>query len=278
MQKVTIGDVQVTPLLDTPVLMNPVFLFKPEQAEQFVREWGDRADSRGLYPMSITCYLVRSGGKNILIDTGIGPRPRANFPQGRLPEALKDAGVDPAEIDIVVATHLHIDHVGWNTFEDEQGKTQVFFPKARFVVQQTEWDHWMQPQFLEAPQQAHLRECVLPLQETGQVELVTGEQPLDEHITFIPAPGHTPGHVAIGLYSQGERAVVVGDASHHPVQLDHPDWSPNADSDPVLAGKTRDRLFDDAAADGRTWLAGHWEYPGMGRIVRLNGRRVFQAL
>jgi hypothetical protein len=83
---------------------------------------------------------------------------------------------------------------------------------------------------------------------------------------------------AIGIASQGERAVIIGDASHHPVQLEHPDWSPAFDTDPVLSAQSRDRLFDDCVADGRTWIAGHWQHPGFGRIVGLEGKRVFQAL
>jgi glyoxylase-like metal-dependent hydrolase (beta-lactamase superfamily II) len=84
--------------------------------------------------------------------------------------------------------------------------------------------------------------------------------------------------IAIGIVSQGERAVVVGDASHHPVQLIHPDWSPAFDYDPVQSAKSRDRLFDWAIEEQRTWLAGHWDHPGLGRLVRLEGKRTFQAL
>lgn len=278
MLKTTVGAVEITPIVDTPVLMRPQFLFGADRAVQFDAEYGERADERGFYPMSITCYLVRSAGKTILVDTGIGPRRRPNFPPGRLPEALRDAGLEPGDVDVVVNTHLHLDHVGWNTYDDESGVAKVYFPRATWVIQQTEWDHWMRPEYLESEAQPHLAQCVAPIRDSGQVRLVSGEEPLDEHITFIPAPGHTPGHVAIGIASQGERAVIIGDASHHPAQLDHLDWSPGADTDPSLAAKTRDRLFDEAAADGRLWIAGHWEYPGLGRIVRLDGKRVFRAL
>ncbi|MCK9519257.1 MAG: MBL fold metallo-hydrolase [Dehalococcoidia bacterium] len=275
MHRITIGNVEVTALLDTNLLMNPRH-FMPAHADEFVKQYGDQADARGLYPMSITCYLLRSAGKTLLVDTGLGPRSRPGFPKGQLPDALKAANVDPGEIDLIVNTHLHIDHVGWNTVEDEGGKTQVFFPKATWIIQQNEWEYWMQPEFLEAPGNDHLRECVAPIE--GHAKLVSAESALDEHLTFIPTPGHTPGHVAIGIASQGERAVIVGDASHHPVQLEHPDWSPAFDVDPVLSAESRDRLFDEAAADGRTWIAGHWQHPGFGRIVRLEGKRVFQAL
>jgi len=275
MHRITIGNVEVTALLDAHVLMNPTQLM-PDRAEEFNREYGHLANEQGLYPMSITCYLVRSAGKNILIDTGLGGRKRPGFPRANLPESLKNANIDPAEIDIIVNTHLHVDHVGWNTVEDEDGKTRVFFPNAKWIIQKDEWEFWMTPEHMDNPAYPHLRECVAPIE--SHVELVTKEQAVDEHLTFIPAPGHTPGHVAIGIASNGERAVIVGDASHHPVQLDHPDWSPVFDWDKELAARSRDQLFEMAANDGRTWLAGHWEHPGIGRIVRLEGKRVFQAL
>jgi len=274
---VTIGNVQVTPLLDTPVLMNPQH-FMPQHADRFLSDYGHMADSRGLFNMSITTFLVRSAGKTILIDTGLGNRRRPNFPLGRLDERMAEAGVKPEEIDLVVHTHLHIDHVGWNTVDDAAGNRRIFFPNAQFCIQQPEWDYWMQPERLADPANAHLVECVEPLKDTGRIRFFGGEGALDDNLTFIPTPGHTPGHVAVGIVSAGEKAVIIGDASHHPVQLDHPDWSPAFDTDPVQSAKTRDRLFEDAAADGRIWIAGHWEYPGIGQIVRIGGKRVFRAL
>jgi glyoxylase-like metal-dependent hydrolase (beta-lactamase superfamily II) len=213
------------------------------------------------------------------VDSGLGNRPRPNFPRGRLDEALADAGVAPGEIDAVLNTHLHIDHVGWNTIDLPDGRREVFFPNARFAIQQKEWDFWMTPEQMQQPGNAHLVECVEPLRDSGRIDFFTERgTAFDENLTFVASPGHTPGHVAIGIYSAGERAIIIGDASHHPVQLDHPDWSPAFDTDPVQSARTRDRLFDEAAADGRLWLAGHWPHPGIGRIVRLDGKRVFQAL
>ncbi len=277
MEKVKIGNVEITPLLDTGLLMDPKF-FLPQHADQMLKQYADHVDERGLMRMSITCYLVRSGGRTMLVDTGLGNRRRENFPVGHLDDALKGAGVAPEDIDVVLNTHLHIDHVGWNTVEDAAGKPKVFFPRAEFWVQQTEWDFWMTPAQMAEPGNAHLGQCVAPLKEAGKLKLVSAETAIAEGVTFVPAPGHTPGHVAIGLYSNGQRGVIVGDASHHPAQLDHPDWSPAFDTDPVQSSKTRDKMFDEAAADGRTWLAGHWPQPGGGRIVRLQGKRVFKAL
>jgi len=277
MKTVTVGNVEITALLDSNLLMNPRMFF-PEHAEQVIEEYADSLDERQLLGVSITCYLLRSAGKNVLIDTGLGSRRRPRFPVGHLDESLAAAGVGPEEIDVIVHTHLHIDHVGWNTVEENGSGPRVFFPKATYLIQQAEWDYWMTPEQLEEPGNSHLVECVQPLEGTGRIQLLNVEQPIDENLTFIPTPGHTPGHVSIGIYSAGERAVVIGDVSHHPMQLDHPDWSPGVDTDPRQSAKSRDGLFQAAANDGRTWIAGHWPYPGFGRIKRLDGRRVFQAL
>ncbi len=277
MHKATVGNVEVTALLDAHLVMDPR-QFLPAHAEAFVAEYGHLADARGLLPMAVTCYLLRSGGKNILVDTGLGPRKRPGFPGGNLDVAFRDAGLSPADIDVVVHTHLHIDHVGWNTFDHEDGTREVFFPNARFFIQQVEWDYWMTPKQIGHPANAHLAECVEPLRNSGRITFVDGEQAIDENLTCVSTPGHTPGHVAIGIASAGERAVIVGDASHHPAQLLHPDWSPPFDIDPVQSAKSRDHLFDMAIDEQRLWIAGHWEHPGLGRLVRLDGKRVFQAL
>ena len=277
MHKATVGNVEVTALLDAHLVMDPR-QFLPAHAEAFVAEYGHLADARGLLPMAVTCYLLRSGGKNILVDTGLGPRKRPGFPGGNLDVAFRDAGLSPADIDVVVHTHLHIDHVGWNTFDHEDGTREVFFPNARFFIQQVEWDYWMTPKQIGHPANAHLAECVEPLRNSGRITFVDGEQAIDENLTCVSTPGHTPGHVAIGIASAGERAVIVGDASHHPAQLLHPDWSPPFDIDPVQSAKSRDQLFDMAIDEQRLWIAGHWEHPGLGRLVRLDGKRVFQAL
>lgn len=277
MNEIKIGDVSVLPIHDTPLILNPDFFF-PGVADEMRREFADLTDERGFLQVSITTFLVRSEGKTILIDSGLGGRRRPTFPRGHLPEFMAQAGVSPADIDLVVHTHLHVDHVGWNTVENEDGAPEIFFPRAEFIAQRTEWDYWMTPEKLAEESNAHLRECVVPVEKAGRVRIVDHEEALDTNLTFIPTPGHTPGHVAIGIYSQGERGVIIGDASHHPLQLVHPEWSPIADVDPELSARTRDELFDAAAEDGRLWLAGHWPYPGSGRIVRLRGKRVFRAL
>ena len=214
----------------------------------------------------------------MLVDTGLGPRRRPGFPPGKLDAALKAAGVKPGDISQVIHTHLHIDHTGWNTIEGKNGKPEFFFTKAKHLIQQVEWDYWMQPKFVDDPAHPHLADTVAPLTNSGRITFVHGEQAIDENLVFVSSPGHTPGHVCVGIQSAGEKGIIIGDASHHPAQLDHPDWSPGFDADPTVSAKTRDRLFEDAIKGKTRWLAGHWPYPGIGQIRRVKGKRVFRAL
>jgi glyoxylase-like metal-dependent hydrolase (beta-lactamase superfamily II) len=144
-------------------------------------------------------------------------------------------------------------------------------------VQQQEWDFWMTPESLGRAGSEHLVDCVEPLRNSDRLVMVGSEQVITRDLTCVPAHGHTPGHVAIGIASAGERGIIIGDASHHPVQLDHPDWSPVFDTDPDMGAKTREALMERAIDEQLTWMAGHWS-DGIGRVVRLDGKRVFQAL
>jgi glyoxylase-like metal-dependent hydrolase (beta-lactamase superfamily II) len=277
MQVVTIGSVQITALLDAPFLQNPKVL-APEHADELAAEYRDALDQRGLFTGAVTCYLIRSAGRLILVDTGIGPRKRTGFPAGHLDDALREAGISPDEIDVVVHTHLHGDHVGWNTYDTEDGRIEVFFPKARFVIQQAEWDYWMTPEMLAEPRSAALRECIEPLRNSGRIQFTRGEETFGEHLVFISAPGHTPGHVAVGIADASERGIIIGDASHHPFHVAHPDWVTPLDWDARQAAASRDRIFNLAADERRLVLGGHWHHPGWGYIVRLDGKRMFRAL
>ncbi len=277
MHTISIGSVEITALLDAPFLQNPKVL-APEHSDELAAEFAETLNERGLATGAVTCYLIRSGSELVLVDTGIGPRRRPGFPAGHLDEAIAAAGLSPADITTVVHTHLHADHVGWNTFDNQDGKPEIFFPNATFVVQQGEWDYWMSPEMLAHERNQPLRECVEPLRDSGRLKLVEGEATYGEHLVFISAPGHTPAHVAVGIADGGERGMIIGDASHHPVHVGHPDWATPLDWDSAMAATSRDRLFNRAADENSLVLAGHWSHPGWGHIVRLEGKRLFRAL
>lgn len=223
-------------------------------------------------------YLIRSDGKTILVDTGLGPRPAETpeVPWGELMRDFQANGVRPEEIDLVVMTHLHRDHVGWNLLLQD-GKYVPTFPNARYWVSTKDWDACHRPD-LQPERFPNAPSCVWPLAELGLVEFMDGECSITSGLSAVPTPGHTPGHMSILVTSQGERALVLGDAAHNPVQLHETDWVSRADMDPEVTRQTRRTLMERLEREAIVVAAGHFEAPGFGKIVRLQGRRVWQVL
>ena len=168
---------------------------------------------------------MRSQGKTILVDTGIGDKDRAYFPKGRLPEAMREYGVTPGDIDIVLATHIHIDHVGWHT--RIEGETCVpMFPSSKYVFNREEWDFFTSDEEAAKDDRQYVRDCVLPLRDVANIDLVEGEHALTDEIHLLPTPGHTPAHVSVAIASGGETGIIIGDFCHHPAQAVRTEWSP----------------------------------------------------
>ncbi|TMQ28412.1 MAG: MBL fold metallo-hydrolase [Candidatus Rokuibacteriota bacterium] len=223
-------------------------------------------------------YVIRADGRTILVDTGLGPRP-ADTPDAPWGELLRDftaRGVRPEDVDMVVMTHLHRDHVGWNLTADGPRWVPTF-PNARYWVSRGDWEACHRPD-LQPQRYPNAPTCVWPLADLGLVEFMDGEHSLTRGLTTVPTPGHTPGHMSILVTSGGEQALVLGDAAHSPVQLEQPDWVSRADMDPDLTRRTRRALLDRLEREKITVAAGHFPAPGFGRIVRLQGRRYWQGL
>ena len=270
---IKIGNVEITAVQDAAPKAPLRALFPDRTAEDWEphKEWNS-ADGQTC-DMSITQFVVRSGGKTILIDSGIGDKERPFFPKGRLPEALAEIGVRPEDIDIVACSHMHIDHVGWHTTKVGD-KFVPTFPKSKLVFVKDEWDYFTGPDGREQP---HIVDCVLPLKDVADIELVGGEHKLTDDITLVPAPGHTPAHSAFAIVSAGEAGVIWGDLCHHPAQVTEL-WSPVFDLNPVLSRESRDKLLQRIEDENMTVLAGHFPHPGFGRIERVAGKRYFRAL
>jgi glyoxylase-like metal-dependent hydrolase (beta-lactamase superfamily II) len=242
----------VTPLLDTDGSF-------ANFAESF--PGADESTVRGRYPelfagsrwvLPFRAFLVATPDATVLVDAGVGAP--SNFlpdAQGLLPEQL-----DREAVDIVVLTHLHVDHVGWTV--DDAGRP--FFPRARFVVCERDWS-WAEPREVFPVKLAPLRDAgVLELVEASATEVVPG-------VSVFPTPGHTPGHMSV----RTDGTVILGDVAVHPAQVEDPDLAYVFDEDSAHAGRTRRALLAELADSGVTVAAGHFPGSGLGTVERAGG-------
>lgn len=210
------------------------------------------------------CFLVRSGGVTILVDTGVGPPGLWEWTaerEGELPEALDELGVGRSEIDVVFLTHLHIDHVGWST----DLEANAFFPRARYIV------HRDALTFASAQDgRPHVRRCILALAD--RFETVDGDTEIAPGVTAFEAPGHYPGHMALRLDSEDEGAVLIADIAVHPALLDEPDWVYVSDADSPLCADTRRAILPQLVDRDVLVACGHYPGSGIGRIATREGR------
>jgi glyoxylase-like metal-dependent hydrolase (beta-lactamase superfamily II) len=287
--RITVGDVEVSHLYDLvadfPLTLDQLYPTVPVEAwEPYRREYPSLFGPGNAWRYHAGCYLLRSRGRTLLVDTGVGPSGlgMATWLQtgGQLPERLRSVGVSPEEVETVVFTHLHPDHIGWN-LQQAGGQYRPTFPRARYLAHRADWDTFRRPdvrQALEGIVGAFVEQTLTPLESLGVLDLVDGERSLTEEVTALHTPGHTPGSMSLLIASGGERAIIVGDALAHPAQVEHPDWGFAFDFDGETAQRTRNQLLDRIEAEGLTLSACHFPEPGFGRVVRLEGRRSWQAL
>ena len=270
-----IGQVKVTRVVEMalPVPAGAEF-FMPQATPEALRK------SPWLYPnfvsedevmqMSIHALLVEAPGLRLVVDTCVGnDKPRGLLRGKALSTGflkdLEDLGWTRDSVDAVVCTHLHVDHVGWNTMLVD-GKWVPTFPNARYLIGRREYEHWRGENEGEA--QAILGDSVQPIFDAGLADLVELDHRISPEIRLIPSTGHTPGHVCVRIESEGEAAVITGDMSHHPCQMAHPDWSPAFDGDPDAAAVTRARLFAEWADEPVLVIGTHYATPTAGRVRR----------
>lgn len=229
--------------------------------------WGSLA-APGVARMSFHSFLIESPDGKVLVDTGYGNekdrpgRPHAHMLDLPFLEDLRRAGAAPQDITHVVCTHLHLDHVGWNTRRDEQQSWVPTFSAAEYWMSSEEYHHWASRAARadgdDIAQSNAFRDSVAPLAATGRLQLTDGPVEILPGVEILPSPGHTPGHVCVRVSSGGEAALLVGDALQHPAQVAFPEWGGRVDADPAAAVRSR-RAILDLAADGRTLtLGGHW--------------------
>lgn len=278
--RITVGNVEIVALLDVPFALPPDRMFPtvPTEAwEPYKLQYPYGFLDNGMIRTNATSYLVRSQGRTILVDTGLGPGPHqmAGGASGNLLNDLQSHSVQRGDIDLVIITHLHGDHIGSNATVSGETVRRTF-PRARYLIPERDWEHFRQPQVLASS--PAIQPHVIALHAQGVVELVSGERVVTSELTITPTPGHTPGHQSILVMSQGQRAAIIGDVAHTPVQAEQADWSPGFDFDPDQSRETRHRLFDRIEQEGAVMCACHFPHPGFGRLVRQQGKRMFQAL
>ncbi|MFF3329354.1 MBL fold metallo-hydrolase [Streptomyces sp. NPDC002888] len=229
--------------------------------------------------LALQTWVIRSAGRTVLVDTGVGNgrerpgNPQFHRRQGDFPGRLARAGVRPQDVDLVVNTHIHADHVGWNTQADgSDGEWLPTFPNARYLLPAADDTHFGPAGGygggVRPDDRLTYEDSVAPVHRAGQAVLWDGEYRIDDHLTLESAPGHTPGSAVLRLSSRGERAVFVGDLLHSPVQILHPDCSSCFDLDPRRAAASRRRVLERAADVGELVIPAHFGGSGIVELRR----------
>jgi glyoxylase-like metal-dependent hydrolase (beta-lactamase superfamily II) len=275
MQKWRIGQVTVTKIVELEVTGGSRFILPQATYEEILPiGWLQPhfADERGRLKMSIHALVVETPDRRIVVDTCLGNDkagrriPTWNNLQGTFLADLAAAGYPREAIDTVLCTHLHVDHVGWNTMLVD-GKWVPTFPRARYLMGRVEFDHW-RSQHERDDMAAIFADSVKPVHDAGLVDLVETDHRVSDEISLVPTIGHTPGHVSVLIRSQGEQALITGDFMHHPCQIARPHWSSAADSDPDEARETRERMLGELAGRPVLVIGTHFAGATAGHIVR----------
>jgi glyoxylase-like metal-dependent hydrolase (beta-lactamase superfamily II) len=262
----TIGKVKITKVVELETIGSTRFILPLAGKEEIQKlPWliPHFATEEGRLKMSIHSLVVETPKHRIVVDTGLGNDkqgrgvPTWNNRNGPFLETLTAAGFPPDSIDTVLCTHLHVDHVGWNT-RLVDGRWVPTFPNARYVFGKTEYEHWRDHSH-EPSQAAVFNDSVRPIIDAGKAELIASDAQLTDEVSMIPTAGHSPGHMSLHIVSYGAEGLLTGDVAHHPCQMAHLDWSSTADSDPGQSAATRRDLFSRFADRPVLVIGGHFD-------------------
>ena len=276
--RIRVGNVEIVAVLDmVPPPRDPT-VFITDVPREAWEPYEDEVLENGMLQLYYGCFFLRSQGKTVLVDTGMGPGPHAHLEgrTGNLLGQLAANSVTPDDVDIVIHTHLHQDHVGWNV-DSSGASNKPYFPHARYLGPRKDWEHFSRPEVL--PTAPHVTKNVIPLDDLGLIDFIDDGHNVTDEITTLETPGHTPGHQVILVSSQGEKAAIIGDLIHNPVQIYEPDWCAFVDTSPDDTRRSRKSFMDRAEREDMIVAAGHF-HPDrhIGRFVRLQGRRYWQAV
>ena len=274
MESWKVGGVQIHRVVDLLMDMPVTFLFPETEAEAllplhgWLRPHFLKADGKTM-TVSVHTFVVQSGDATIVVDTCIGNDKERDSPDWNMRtsdflENLAARGAPRQSVDMVLCTHLHVDHVGWNTMLEDNHWVPTF-PNARYLIGREEWVFWEKEEDPFGKQAK--ADSILPIIESDLVQLVATDHRVTDEVCLVPTPGHTPGHVSVLIQSRGERAIITGDVFHHPLQFAHPHWRNIADVDGGMAARTR-LAFMQQYGDETLVLGTHFASPTAGHIVR----------
>ena len=270
MHKWQVGDVKITQIVElTTASLGPHLL--PQATPEVLNAipWmSPFTDEDGRLILSMHSLILESQGQTIMVDTCIGNDKQRNYPrwnlmQGDFLDKFSEAGFVTDQIDTVLCTHMHVDHVGWNTRLID-GRWVPTFGRADYLFAEEEWAHWRVEEQEYGPV---IEDSVQPIFDAGKAVLVGQNHVVTDEVALKPTPGHTPGHVSIHIKSRGEEAVITGDMIHHPCQIRHPDWSSLADWHAEKAADTRESFVKEFVDRPVLIIGTHFAGPTAGHIV-----------
>ena len=281
MNRWQIGDVRVTRIVEMEVVGGTRFILPQATPEAVLpMQWlvPHFATPEGKLIMSVHALVIETSDRLMLVDTCIGNdkiRSVPNWHQLSLPflEDLAKAGYEPEQFDTIMCTHLHVDHVGWNT-RLVDGVWVPTFKNARYLIGKAEYQYWQTAKASDLNDDI-FEDSVMPVVNAGLVDLVASDHQVSSDVSFISTPGHTPGHTSFLLSSAGEHLLLVGDAAHHPEHLVHHDWVPAVDNDPAETTRSRRRIVDLAIEKDAMVTGGHFPILTVGKLSKINNEVSF---
>ena len=273
-------ELEIHRAIESEVPIFDTFTFFPDATREVVEANKDWLMPRYIDPktieviLCIQSYVIKTSHHTILVDTCVGnhksrpARPSWHMQNSPFIEELASVGVHPEEVDFVLCTHLHVDHVGWNT-KLLDGRWVPTFPNAKYIFSRNEFELWAAryEKGETVPVPLVYEDSVLPIVEAGQAIIVEDTHQIDDGMWLEPAPGHTPGHVMLNLKSGEETALMSGDVIHHPLQLIRPEWSSRACEDPHLSAVSRTKMLERVADTNTLLCPAHFGSPTMGHVI-----------